>query len=138
MSPPSGRFSPFGSSGGDPPRALPPTTALDRPLTVPLKVRGALDNRVLVALYWITGGLLAVGLCLFAQHPSRGGRIGALLFLAGAVLAAVPTLLLLFYLLPRRLWLQVTVTGMVVTRPAGSESYSDDQVLALSRDSKTA
>jgi hypothetical protein len=139
MPPSPGRYRPFGSSGIERPRIEPsPAEALDRPLTVPLLVRGAADNRLLQALFWIAGGLFAVGLCAFLQHPARGGRVGALLFFAGAALAAAPAVGLLLYLLPRRLWLQVTVTGFVLTRPAGSESCGDEQVVGLSRDSSMA
>src|SRR5262249_21341330 len=124
-----GRYRPFGSSGSEQPRIEPPPAeAFDRPLTVPLLVRGAADNRALQALFWVAGGLFAVGLCLFLQHPGRGARGGALLFLAGAALAAAPAVGLLMYLLPRRLWLQVTVTGFVLTRPASSESCGDERV----------
>src|SRR5215212_4072407 len=100
---PPGGYRPFGSSGSERPRiGPPPAEAFDRPLTVPLLVRGAADNRLVQTLFWVAAGLFAVGLCAFFQHPARGGRAEALLLFAGAALFAAPGVALLLYLLPRR------------------------------------
>src|SRR5262245_43181442 len=119
-----GRVKAFGSGGQEQPRIEPvPADAFDRPLTVPMLVTGGLDNRALTALFWAAGGLFAVGSCVLLQGPGKSTRVGGLLFYAASAVLLVPALALLVYLLPRRLWLQVTVTGFVLTRRGEEESY---------------
>lgn len=126
-----GHDRPFGSAGGEAPPLAP--APADRPLTVPLLVRGALDSRALGVVFWLGVAATALGACVIFQSFD-GNLKGLLVFAAGLALLALAAAMLA-YLLPRRLWLQVTASGFVITRGGADQAFGDEHVVALSRDS---
>src|SRR4051794_12312740 len=78
----------------------------DRPLTVPLLVRGSLDNLLFILLVGASVVLFGVGLAELLRRPPRWDRVRTCIDLGFA--AAVPAALVWLYLMRRRQWLEVT------------------------------
>src|SRR5262249_26129902 len=114
-------------------RDLPPPDAAlpsaDQPLTVPLLVRGSAEQPAL-------GGALILGILLtligVVGLLSDDAVTPAIIFLCLGAAVLLPTLAMVAWLVTRRRWVQVTMTGFVVTDPEGRTTFLDDQVLALS------
>src|SRR5262245_21247527 len=105
--------------------------ALDRPLTVPMLVRGALDCRVLIGLLAFRTRMLLIRLNVRYRNP--WDRVSLWYFLGVAAASATPAVLMTIYHLPRRRWIEVTLTGFVLTERRRRLALTDDDVLGLSR-----
>jgi hypothetical protein len=104
---------------------------LDRPLTVPLLVRGAVDPRVMLPLAFVAFILVCIALNEPHRRTSDGGSFWFWSALAAGV--AVPAALLTIWFLPRRRWIEVTLTGFVLTERRRRRAYADDEVVGLTR-----
>lgn len=104
---------------------------LDRPLTVPLLVRGALDARVILGMMFLSFILAAIALNTRVRHP--WDRVAPWLWILLALAVAVPAVLMAMWHVPRRRWLEVTVTGFVLTERGKRLACSDDAVVGLTR-----
>src|SRR5436190_2302529 len=114
-------------------RDLPPPDAAlssaDQPLTVPLLVRGSPEQPAL-------GGALILGILL--ALVGVGGLFKdddltpALVFFCLAAAILLPALGVVAWLATRRRWVQVTMTGFVLTENDHRAAFLDEQVLAVS------
>src|SRR5262245_9782300 len=111
-------------------------TALDRPLTTPLLVRGFVETRFLVAMLFMAG-ILAV-LATVALTQARPEPVMAGVCLALATLLAVPALVLGGIKFFFRQWLEVTATGFILTGHREKLTFSDDQVVGLASSTRTS
>jgi hypothetical protein len=101
---------------------------LDQPLTVPLPIRGNADRGVLLAL--LVAGMILTGLGMTSRWP-RPWSVPAELYYLGAFLAFGPAVLLVVWQALRRRWLEVTMTGFVLTGAGNKRIFTDDQVTGL-------
>lgn len=115
--------------------SLPPETAssgaFTRPLTVPLLVRGAIDK---AGVGCVLGGvvfLIGLGIYFHLAVP-RGVGLAICVWSVAAVFL-FPVLALVLWRWPRQCWLEVTVTGFVLTGRGRKQVYRDEDVVALSR-----
>jgi hypothetical protein len=105
----------------------------DRPLTVPLLVGGSFDNILLVFLGVCCCVLIGIGLAARANPFNRPlallcwGMAGGVAFLA---------LGLGLWLRQRRQWLEVTLTGFVLSRHDRRRRFGDDQVIGVAQTSR--
>src|SRR5688572_10457146 len=101
----------------------------DRPLTVPLLIRGSFDNGLFVLCCVICGVALIIGALI-----ARGGdgSAAAAAFLV-ATAAGVPALVMGLWLRQQREWIEVTLTGFVLSRQGQRRVYTDEQIVGLSR-----
>jgi hypothetical protein len=104
---------------------------VDRPLTVPLLIRGSFDNALFVFLCISCIILLGLGAIIWIREGNREGATVACSL--GGVLAVLATLIGL-WLLKRRQWLEVTLTGFVLSRREERRVYSDDQVVGIAQE----
>src|SRR5947209_5556338 len=121
--------------GARPLSSLPdPALPADRPLTVPLLIRGSYDHPLLVAL-WSMVGIFA---CLGVYSALRA-RVwdAALAYWSLSALVAVPGTLLGLWIRRQRHWLEVTLTGFVVSRRGQRRVYSDDQVASVAQSARS-
>ncbi|MFO0880167.1 MAG: hypothetical protein U0840_22695 [Gemmataceae bacterium] len=114
-----------------PARPAPDLPSLDRPLSVPLLIRGAIDYRILAALMLLA--LLFLGLGLFFRIRMPDDSYGPGFFWGMAAAFGLPGLLLLCWQVPRRRWLEVTLSGFVVTERGRRQVYSLVNVMGIAR-----
>jgi hypothetical protein len=103
---------------------------VDRPLTVPLLIRGSYDHGLFVTFCAITVVLAGIGIIVLFRGRAPGAAYTLLFFSA---VAAVPAVLLCLWLRGQRQWLEVTVTGFVLTRLDERRVYTDDQVIGITQ-----
>src|SRR5262249_29595652 len=103
----------------------------DRPLSVPLLIRGSFDNGLFVACCAIAVVALFVSVMLLRDHELTGA---ACVFTV-AVVAAAPALFMGLWLRRQREWLEVTSAGFVLTSQDRRRVYTDEQVVGLSQQS---
>jgi hypothetical protein len=117
---------------GDPQRdqgALP----ADRPLTIPLLIRGSYDHPLFVALWVIVAIFFGLGLYGLAKHRDWDG---ALVCWSLAAVVAVPSTVFGLWLKQQRRWLEVTLTGFVISRRDQRRVYGDDQVVGVAQSAR--
>jgi hypothetical protein len=106
--------------------------ASDRPLTMPLLVRGGLDPNTRRSLLFLAT-LIAILVAMDATYLIAGKPFELLLmvlFPAGFALIALGIFLCYF---ARRCWLEVTLTGVILTRRGQRVAVGDEQIIAVSR-----
>src|SRR5262245_49349651 len=102
----------------------------DRPLSVPLLVRGGFNSGLLVWLAFYGNAFILAGLFALLQ-PSPEAVAGVFWLIAAGF--GVLVLLRALWLLPRRRWLEVTLNGFVLTRRGRRQTFLDADVVGLSR-----
>src|SRR3954471_22399124 len=96
----------------------------DRPLSVPLLIRGSFDNGLFVACCAVAVVASFVGVMIL-----RDGEVtGAACVFGVAAIAAGPALFMGLWLRQQREWLEVTSAGFVLSGRAGRRVYTDGQV----------
>src|SRR5437016_5741923 len=114
---------------------LGPTASLERPLTVPLLVRGSLDSSGLIALFLV--GAFFVGFAALMWWTERANdHFASGFFLLLGCLILLPALVIGGLRWRRRRWLEVTLTGFLLTRRGRTVPFRDEQVVGVSQKSK--
>jgi hypothetical protein len=106
-------------------------TPPERPITVPMLVRGSFQNPFFVVVTFLTGLFVVLALIGHFRYPPDSIFAAVCWFLAGC--CAFPSVVMAFWIVPRRRWLEVTLTGFVLTDRGRRRAYTDDQVEAISR-----
>jgi hypothetical protein len=101
----------------------------DRPLTVPLLIRGSFDNGLVVACCAVAVVATGVGVLILRD----GDLMAASSVFTLAAVAGAPALFMGLWLRRHREWLEVTSAGFVLTDRGGRRVYTDDQVIALAQ-----
>jgi hypothetical protein len=110
----------------------------DRPLTVPLLVRGSFDNVRFGFLCLFLSLLALVAFCAGSSVlMGRAWEPAVLLWSLAALCGGLAALLGLWQF-RRRQWLEVTLTGFVLSHRDQRRVYSDDQVAGVAQYSQTS
>jgi hypothetical protein len=110
---------------GDPRRDL--DDLPDRPLTVPLLIRGSFDNGLFVACCVVALIFSGIGTLMWRERDLSA----AFVVFGIAAAAALPALIMALWLRRQREWLEVTLTGFVLSRQGRRRVYSDSQLVGL-------
>lgn len=102
-----------------------------RPLTVPLLVRGEFDKRLLGVLLVMSAAFAAFGIKVRIDNP--WDPCGPTLIWALSAAVAVPMLVRALWKWPQRRWLEVTLTGFVLSSRKRKHTFSDDHVVGVAR-----
>jgi hypothetical protein len=103
---------------------------LDRPLTVPLLIRGSLDSGGFPTLPATFVLCVVIG---FGGLLLRHNWFFAVVFWSLAAFIGVVTALVWLWLMHRRQWLEVTLPGFVLSHRDERRVYNDDQVVGLAQ-----
>jgi hypothetical protein len=96
----------------------------DQPLTVPILVRGTLQRTAFVVPVLLA--VLFLGMALFAL--ATGDLERAWVSLIPAALTGLGALMIGVFLIRRRCWLEVTLTGFAIRDHRGRRAFQDDEV----------
>ncbi len=114
--------------------SLPEPAPADRPLTVPLLIRGSYDHPLFVAVW----SMVVIFACLGAVSLLRT-RVwdAALACWSISALMSVPATLLTLWIRRQRHWLEVSLTGFVISRRGQRRMYTDDQVVGVAQSARS-
>jgi hypothetical protein len=110
--------------------------AADRPLTVPLLVRGSFETFPLIVLSVCCLTFAGIAAFAWSKEPPRN-HSGSAAFLAIAALCGLPALVIATRAYAHRRWLEVTLTGFILTRRGQRTVIGDEEIVAVRHRSRS-